>query len=282
MTTSQSQGARSPSRQEGRRPRNRILAALPAAEYARLTPALEPVTLELRQVLFDVDRPIEYVYFPEDAVASVLGVMTDGSAVETATIGHEGFVGLPVFLGADRTPAQAFCQVPGEAYRIESGAFRQEIARAGDLRDALSRYTQALFTQVAQSSACNRLHTMRERCARWLLQTHDRVGRDEFPLTQQFLSQMLGVRRATVTEAASGLQQDGLITYEYGRITVRDRRRLEAASCECYEIIRREFARLLDGRDAPSVLEGVQTEQDGRTAVGDGTPRGAGADAAGA
>lgn len=232
--------------------------------------------------MFDVDRRIEYVYFPEDALISVVSVMTDGSAVETATIGDEGVVGLPVFLGTDRTPAQAFCQVPGQAYRLESDAFRRELARPGGLRDALSLYTQALFTQVAQSSACNRLHTMRERCARWLLQTHDRVGRDEFPLTQQFLSQMLGVRRATVTEAAGGLQADGLITYEYGRITIRDRRRLEAASCECYEITRREFARLLDGREAQSVLEGVQTEKDGRTAVGDGTPRGAGTDAAGA
>jgi len=282
LTTSRSPGAESPSRQAGRSPRNRILAALPEAEYARLAPALELVTLELRQVMFDVDRPIEYVYFPEDAVVSVVSVMTDGSGVETATIGDEGLVGLPVFLGTGRTPAQAFCQVPGEAHRIESGAFRQEIGRAGDLRDVLSRYTQALFTQVAQSSACNRLHTMRERCARWLLQIHDRVGRDEFPLTQQFLSQMLGVRRATVTETASKLQEDGLITYDYGRITVTDRRGLEAASCECYEIIRREFARLLDGHEAPSVLEGVQTEEDGRTAIGDGTPRGAGADATGA
>ena len=282
LTTSQQPQPREaggPSRQQGRSLRNRILAALPEAEYARLAPALEPVSFELRQVLFDVDRPIDYVYFPEDCIASVVSVMADGSAVETATIGFEGVVGLPVFLGADRTPAQAFVQIPGEAYRIESGAFRQEIQRGGDLRDALSRYTQALFTQVAQSSACNRLHTMRERCARWLLQTHDRIGHDEFPLTQQFLSQMLGVRRATVTVAASELQNDGLITYEYGRITVRDRRGLEAASCECYEIIRREFARLLEGRDTPSVLEGIQTERDGLTAVGDGAPSGAGADA---
>lgn len=238
--------------------RNRILRALPDQELARLAPALEPVCVQSRQIAFDVDTPIQHVYFPENAVFSIVGVMGDGSAVETAAVGWEGMVGLPVFLGADRTPAQAFCQIPGDALRLETGTLQREVARGGELRSVLNRYTQAHFTQVAQASACNRLHTMRQRCARWLLQTHDRVGRDEFPLTQRFLSQMLGVRRATITDAARSLQQAGLITYVHGRVTVRDRRGLEGVSCECYAVVRREFERLLEGRVSPSPLDGVR------------------------
>jgi CRP-like cAMP-binding protein len=253
--------------------RNRLLRALPAAELARFAPALERVCMESRQLAFDVDVPIQYVYFPEDCVISVVGVMTDGSAVETATVGWEGMVGLPVFLGVECTPAQAFCQIPGDALRLDAGTLQREIDRSGQLRTILNRYTQAHFTQIAQASACNRVHTMRQRCARWLLQSHDRVGRDEFPLTQRFLSQMLGVRRATVTEAARSLQQAGLITYVHGRVTVRDRRGLERVACECYAIIRREFERLLDGRVSPSPLDGVRVSEAGRSIVGDAAPR---------
>jgi Crp-like helix-turn-helix domain len=148
--------------------------------------------------------------------------------------------------------------------------------RGGELRAILNRYTQAHITLVAQASACNRVHTMRQRCARWLLQTHDRVRRDEFPLTQRFLSQMLGVRRATVTEAARSLQHAGLITYVHGRITVRDRRGLERASCECYTIIRREFERLLEGRTSPSPLDGVRLSARGLSVAGDGASPSAG------
>jgi CRP-like cAMP-binding protein len=252
--------------------RNHLLKALPTAELARFAPALERVCMESRQLAFDVDVPIQHVYFPESCVISVVAVTTDGSAVETATVGWEGMVGLPVFLGVESTPAQAFCQIPGEALRLDSGMLQREVARGGELRAILNRYTQAHFTQVAQASACNRVHTMRQRCARWLLQTHDRVGSDEFPLTQRFLSQMLGVRRATVTEAARSLQQVGLITYVHGRVTVRDRRGLERVSCECYAIIRREFERLLDGRVSPSSLDGVRVSEAGRSVVGDGVP----------
>jgi CRP-like cAMP-binding protein len=228
--------------------------------------------LELRQVLFDYDQPIEHVYFPENFVGSVISIMADGTAVETATVGREGMVGLPLFLGADRTQAQAFCQVPGEALRMEAGAFREAVGRGGQLAAMLNRYTQALFTFLAQTSACNRLHKIRERCARWLLLTHDRVGRDRFPLTQQFLSQMLGVRRATVTEAAGSLQSAGLIDYSYGQITVTDRLGLEEAACECYAIIQREFVRLLANREVPSPLAGVRFSEQGKTTVGDGAP----------
>lgn len=257
------------------RPRNRLLAGLPPGELARLAPRLEPVRLELRQVLHDVDRPITHVHFVEAGVVSVVSAMADGTAVETATIGYEGLVGLPLFLGVDRTPAQAFCQIPGAAYRLEAGAFQEEIARGGALRGAVGRYAQALFTLVAQNSACNRLHLVERRCARWLLQTHDRVGAergvDEFPLTQQFLSQMLGVRRATVSEAAATLQARGVIVYEYGRVRVRDRAGLEAAACECYQIISREFDRLVARLPVgPSPLAAVPTaDASGHTALRD-------------
>jgi CRP-like cAMP-binding protein len=254
-------------------PRNRILAALPEIDLARLAPSLERIALESRAVLFDPDRPIEHVYFPEDCVASLVGIMADGSAVETATVGREGMVGLPVFLGDGRTSAQAFCQVPGEALRMEAGRFRQELERGGPLPTLLNRYTQALIAQVGQSSACNRLHPLRPRCARWLLQTHDRVGRDEFAFTHQFLSQMLGVRRSTVTELAGEFEREGLIQNHYGRIVIRNRGGLERATCECYWIIRRESERLLEGRESPSPLRGVRVSEGGKSVVGDGAAR---------
>jgi CRP-like cAMP-binding protein len=230
-------------------PRNRLLASLPAADYARLASGMTRVDLDLKHVVFDVDRPIEQVHFPEAAVISILSVMADGSAVETATVGHEGMVGLPVFLGTDQMSAQAFCQIPGPSLRIASDDFRRALAESAALTLALQRYTQALFLFVAQSSACNRLHSMPQRCARWLLHTHDRVGaevgRDEFPLTHEFLSQMLGVRRATVTEGMRILQKAGAVDYVRGRVVVRDRATLRSTACECYSVITREFDRLL-------------------------------------
>ena len=258
------------------RPRNRLLASLPAADFAQLAPALERVMLEVREVVFDVDQPITHVYFPESGVISVLGIMADGTAVETATVGPEGFVGLPVFLGTDRTSAQAFAQVPGPALWMTADAFRTAVDRSAALTRALHRYTQALFTLVAQSSACNRVHTMPERLARWLLHTHDRVGEDTFPLTHQFLSQMLGVRRATVTEGMGALQEAGSIAYEMGRVHVVDRAALERTACECYAIIVREFDRLLDGgpHSARGPLADVDTSANGRSLLGDGAPRG--------
>lgn len=262
-------------------PRNRILAALPPEELARLAPHLEHVMTEVRQLVFDVDRPIEHVYFPEAAVISILGVMADGTAVETATVGREGMVGLPVFLGTDRTSAQAFTQVSGPAYRMSAAAFRAAIAASPTLTLTLHRYTQALFVLVAQSSACNRLHAMQERCARWMLHTHDRVSTgpetSEFPLTHDFLSQMLGVRRATVTEAMQGLQATGALTYQMGRVRVLDRPRLEAETCECYTIIVREFDRLLGASGpvaaGPSPFDGLKLSEGGRSLLGESIPR---------
>jgi CRP-like cAMP-binding protein len=256
-------------------PGNRLLAALPAGEYRRLRAHLERVELEFKHLLFEVDVPIEHVYFPETIVVSILAVMPDGSAVEVATAGREGMVGLPVFLGADRMAAQAFVQVPGHAWRMSAEALREHSQRLGGLRALLERYTQALFTQVSQGSACNRLHSLEERCARWLLMTQDRVGTGEFPITQQFLSQMLGVRRASVSEVASTLQREGLIRYNRGRVAIVDREGLESSACECYGIIRREFDRLLEGREPRGPQSGLvsRTSEEGRSTVGDGSPR---------
>lgn len=233
-------------------PRNRLLLALDPDELAPLLPLLERVSLKIRDLLYDVDKPIEHVYFPENCVASILGVMADGTSVETATVGFEGMLGLPVFHGTDRTNAQCFCQVAGDALRMTAGAFRGAVSRSPGLSLVLHHYSQALFTLIGQSSACNRVHNMQQRCARWLLHTHDRVGGEEFTLTQQFLAQMLGVPRARVSEAMSALQAAGSVSYTMGRVRVVDRAGLEGAACECYAIIRREFDRLLGAPDAAS------------------------------
>jgi CRP-like cAMP-binding protein len=258
------------------KPANRLLSSLPGPAFRALRPHLERVALETKQVLFNVDVPIEHVYFPEDIVVSVLSVMQDGSAVEVATVGREGMVGLPVVLGAEKAQALAFVQVPGHGMRVEARFFREHVQRSGAMRNVLDRYTQALFTQLSQNSACNRLHSIEERCARWLLMTHDRVGADSFPLTQQFLAQMLGVRRAGVSEVASQLQREGLMTYQRGHITLKDRAGLEAASCECYRIIQSEFDRLVEGRQTPNPLRGItpnlDTEPRPRQKEGNGAP----------
>lgn len=230
---------------ESKRKGNELLALLPEAEYERLAPHLEKIVIALREVLYEANKPIKYVFFPLNGVMSIVAVMEDGRLAEVATIGKEGMVGMPVFLGAEQTPSLAFSQVAGEALRLNVSEFRKQVKDGGALTMVLHRYTQALFTQIAQSAACNRLHSIEQRCARWLLMTHDRVGADEFPLTHEFLGQMLGVRRATVTGVANTLHKAGLITYRRGKITVQDRKGLEGASCECYKVIRDDFDRLL-------------------------------------
>lgn len=226
--------------------RNRILAALPTATLARLSPHLEPITFSLRQELSQPREPVRHAVFPLDGAISLVAELSDGSPVEIATIGNEGMTGLSAFLKTDWLPYRAFVQVPGRGLRLEASVFATELDRDGALGDVLKRHTQALLTQVAQSVACNRMHAIEERCARWLLMTHDRVGRaDQFPMTQEFLATMLGVRRATVTVAAGMLQRAGLIRYTRGKITVVDREGLEAASCECYAAVREELDRLL-------------------------------------
>jgi CRP-like cAMP-binding protein len=226
---------------------NQLLAALPPKDYARLRSELATVPMKQKQILWEPNRPIEAVYFPIDAVASILA-LTDGVSVEVGTIGNEGFVGLPVFLGATASPGRAMVQVAGEGERLDIAVFRREAHREGRLRQVLERYTQVFVTQVSQSIACNRAHSVEQRLARWLLIVRDRVRRNEFLLTHEFLGQMLGVRRATVSETAATLQRRKLISYHRGVITIRNGHGLERAACECYSIVRQEFERLLGTR----------------------------------
>jgi CRP-like cAMP-binding protein len=225
---------------------NRLLDALPADDYQRLLGDTAAATFRLKDVLLTPGKPIDRVYFPQGAVISLLTTMDDGSSIEIATIGNEGFVGVPLFLGAQAMGARDLyqVQVPGQAMAMDARAFLVASGR-DPLRGLVQRYTQALFTQVTQQVACNGLHSVEERCSRWMLLTHDRVGSDDFPLTQEFLAQMLGVRRASVTVAAGALQHAGFIRYYRGRVTIINREGLEDASCECYRIIRGEFDRLL-------------------------------------
>jgi CRP-like cAMP-binding protein len=237
---------------------NRLLATLSKEEHDRLEPHLEIVPLEPKMVLHESDIPIPHVYFPLAGVVSLMTVMEDGSSIEIATIGNEGLVGIPVFLGAQSTPSRAFSQVPGHAVRMSAEAFRQEIDRGGTLHDMVQRYTLVVFNQIAQTAACNRVHSINQRCARWLLMTHDRAGDNEYYLTQEFLAQMLGVRRASVSEVAGELQNAGLIRYSRGTMTIVDRKGLEDAACECYAIIRNTFDQLFSrdeqGQEPGSVI----------------------------
>ena len=224
---------------------NRLLAALPTEHFAALRPHLELVSLAVKDVIYRPNQPIRHVLFPSTGVFSLLSVGDEEDAlIEVGTVGNEGFVGLPVFLGADSTAGMSIAQIPGQSWRIEAGAFREAVARDRELAAILNRYTLALFTQIAQASFCNRMHPMGQRCARWMLMTHDRTGGPVFPVTHEFLAQMLGVRRATVTEAVGELQEQGLVTYARGVMRIVDRAGLEAASCECYRIIREEHRRL--------------------------------------
>jgi CRP-like cAMP-binding protein len=225
--------------------RNRILDRLPRRELGRIKKALTEVDAVIRDEIYRPHQPFEHVYFPETAVASVVNVLEDGSEIEVATVGYEGMVGLSVFLGTNQTPAHAFWQVAGTAFRLD-GAFLQQEKRTGSaLAATLGLYTQGFFAQIAQSVTCNRLHNLEQRCARWLLMTHDRVAGDDFPLKQEFLAQMLGVRRTGISEAAGRLQRKRLIKYSRGYMSVTDRRGLERLSCECYHVVAREYRRLL-------------------------------------
>lgn len=224
---------------------NRLLAALPAEEYQRLVPHLERVELSVNQVIYEPFEPIRHVYFPHQALVSLISTMSDGSTVEVGVVSNEGMVGIPVFLGGNTTTTRAFVQVPDSSTRMEATRLLAEFNRGGPLQSLLLRYTQALHTQVSQTAACNRLHTVESRLARWLLMVSDRMQSDQFPLTQEFIAQMLGCRRSGVTEAAGTLSQAGMIRYTRGRITILNREAMDAASCECYGVIKDEFARLL-------------------------------------
>jgi CRP-like cAMP-binding protein len=226
-------------------PRNRLLAALPPEDLARLWPRLQPVELVFRQTLHAPEEPITAVYFPETGYLSRLAPMDDGDSAEVGLVGPEGMIGLAILLGGDRDGFEILVQVPGTALWMGAGAFREELDRIPSLRAVLNRYALAHFEQVARSAACNGRHHVEQRLARWLLMAHDRVEGDAFPMTHEFMSMMLGVRRAGITVAAGTLQKAGLIRYERGRMEITDRPGLEAAACECYGIARRTYDRLL-------------------------------------
>ncbi|HEX7421666.1 MAG TPA: Crp/Fnr family transcriptional regulator [Thermoanaerobaculia bacterium] len=218
--------------------------AMPRATQNRLAARMSIVTPKLRDVLVEAGDVMPYIYFPLGGIMSILAVMDDGDAVEISTVGSEGMVGVPVFLGSSTSPSRAVQQAVGAAWRMTAKDFMKEVDRDKTLGAILRRYTQTFFVQVSQSAACNRLHEANERMARWLLMCHDRVGADEFPITHEFLAQMLGVRRATVTVIAGMLQKAGIVRYQRGIVSIVDREKLEEASCECYRIINAEYERL--------------------------------------
>lgn len=230
-------------------PANHLLARLPPAAYDRLLPHLRPVPLKQDAVLHKARSPIEHVYFPTRGVTSFLTVLHGGTAIEVGTVGNEGLVGSTAFLGAASSPHKVIVQVAGDGLKMEAATLAAEARADGPLRDLLLRYQTCFMFQVSQSVACNGLHSVHQRCCRWLLMTHDRVGADTFHLTHEYLGFMLGVRRASVSLVLQPLQDRGLVQYRRGKITVRDRKGLEVAACECYRLVRDEFTRLLgDGR----------------------------------
>ena len=210
----------------------------------RLLPHLKPVTLDYKQVLYEPHKAIRYSYFPEDSVISMVTTVIDKTVVEVGLAGREGMVCVATYLGANSQPHQGIVQGQGSALRIKSSVLREEFKRGGRLQDLLLRYTQAHLVQIAQTSVCNRLHALEARLSRWLMMIHDRVDGDEFLLTQDIISIMLGAQRTGVTDAAGSLQKNEIISYRRGRITILDRQKLEETACECYLIVREEYDRL--------------------------------------
>ena len=224
---------------------NQILNTLTRPEYERLAAHLDPINLSQGEVLYRPDQPITHVYFPNRGTVSVVSTFEDGGSVEVGMVGNEGMFGVCVFLGSISTPLLAQVQLPGDALRMRADVLRKEFQKGQQLQDILLRYTQAFITQIAQTAACNRAHPVEGRLVRWLLMCQDRSSSKDLNLTQEFIATMLGVRRAGITEAAGQLQDAGLIEYHRGHITILDRERLEAASCECYPIVKKEFVRLI-------------------------------------
>ena len=217
--------------------RNRLLAALPGKDYERLIPHLESVPLPFMDVLHESGDLIEHVYFPDDGLISLLVVMEDETCREIGVIGNEGMLGTAVALGTNTTTTRALIQLPGSAMRMKAQALRDELKRSGALRELLQGYAQTLFTQVSQSAACVSSHRVDKRLSRWLLMTHDHAPGDEFAMKHEFMAMMLGVTRSVVTRAAGHLQNEKMIRYTRGRVTVLDRGRLEATACECYAVV---------------------------------------------
>jgi CRP-like cAMP-binding protein len=225
--------------------RNHLLAALPHDVQARILPHLEPVELALGKVLYESGGVMHHVYFPTDAIVSLLYVMEDGASAEISVVGNEGVVGIALFMGGNSTPSRGVVQSAGQAFRLSSRRVQQEFERHGALMHLMLRYTQALLTQMAQTAVCNRHHSVDQQLCRWLLLSLDRLDGNDLTMTQELIANMLGVRREGVTEAAGKLQKQGVIRYSRGRITVLDRARLEQLCCECYAVVKRETDRLL-------------------------------------
>jgi CRP-like cAMP-binding protein len=225
--------------------KNKILAALPDIDYQRLCPHLELVDMPLGHVLYEAGRTLNYVYFPTTSIVSLLYVMENGSPSEIAVVGYEGLIGISLFMGGESTPNQAVVQSGGQGFRMKATLFKQEFNRFGSVMHLCLRYTQALITQMAQTAACNRHHSLDQQLCRWLLLSMDRLQGNELVMTHELIANMLGVRRSGVTESALNLQKAGLIHYVRGHITVLDRPKLEQRTCECYLVVKKEYDRLL-------------------------------------
>jgi CRP-like cAMP-binding protein len=227
---------------------NHLLMALPDTDYMRLLPHLEPVSMKLGDVLYESGGLLKYVYFPTTSIVSLLYVMEDGASAEIAVVGNEGILGISLFMGGETTPSRAIVQSAGHGYRMKAELLKAEFSRADALMRLLLRYTQALITQMAQTAVCNRHHSIEQQLCRWLLLSLDRLSSNELTMTQELIANMLGVRREGVTEAAGKLQREGLIIYSRGHITVLNRVVMEARCCECYQVVKTEFDRLLPNK----------------------------------
>jgi CRP-like cAMP-binding protein len=229
------------------RPRieNFLLAALPAADFERLQPSLQLVSLSLGEALYESGSQLRHVYFPTTSIVSLLYVMADGASAEIAVVGNEGLIGVSLFMGGETTPSRAVVQSAGDAYQLSGKVLKDEFTRGDAMQHLLLRYTQALITQMAQTAVCNRHHSLDQQLCRWLLLSLDRLPSNQLVMTQELIANMLGVRRETVTEAAGKLQSASIIHYSRGRITVLDRPALEARTCECYAVVKAECDRLL-------------------------------------
>ena len=239
-------GSSRPNETSGHSPnQNHLLAALPAEEFARLSPNLELVAMPLGDVLYEPGSQMQHAYFPTTSIVSLHYVMESGASAETAGVGNEGVVGISLFMGGNTTPSSAVVQTGGHGYRLPGRLLKQEFSRAGMMQGMLLRYTQALLTQMTQTGACYRHHSVEQQLCRWLLLTLDRIPKGELVMTQELVASMLGVRREGITETAGNLQREGLISYHRGHITVLDRSGLESHACECYSVVKRESLRLL-------------------------------------
>lgn len=224
--------------------RNRLLATIPDEVYYRLQPDLEPIRLDLGNVIYEAHQPLSHVYFPTTAIVSLLYTMENGSSAEMGIVGCDGVVGIAVFMGGDTTPNRAVVQSAGDALKLELKHFRRELRRTSELHRLLLLYTQSLLTQMSQTAVCNRLHSVEQQLCRWLLLSHDRLESNELIMTQELIANMLGVRREGVSVAAHNLQNAGVIRYKRGHITIVDRSGLESRVCECYQVVKTECDRL--------------------------------------